>query len=177
MNRNQEAVKKRIDRKVSKRVSEKGQRKQEASFGGKGYGRKKGQLVYQQYQAKRSVPQYVRGVPRIPQRSVEKALQKVYGVGRVKAVEVCRACGIRPKVKVGNMKVEYVQLVERWRMENRVCGSDRRRIEHESIQRHMNFGTVRGTNLRRGLPVRGQRTSTNGITARKLNGLRGSKRG
>ena len=33
-------------------------------------------------------------------------------------------------------------------------------------------GTVRGVKRRRGLPVRGQRTQTNGKTARKLNGRR-----
>lgn len=124
---------------------------------------------------KRNVPQYVRGVPLMPLRTVEKALRKVYGVGRVKAREVCKACGRRPSVKVGNLEVEHVQLMERWRMENVVCGADRRRMEYEAIHRHLKLGTVRGMNLRRGLPVRGQRTSTNGMTARKLNGQRGTK--
>jgi len=124
---------------------------------------------------KRNVPQYVRGVPLIPLRTVEKALRKVYGVGRVKANEVCRACGRRPSVKVGNLEVDHVQLIERWRTENLVCSSERRRLEYEAINRHLKLGTVRGMNRRRGLPVRGQRTSTNGMTARKLNGLRGTK--
>jgi len=124
---------------------------------------------------KRNLPQYVRGVPLIPLRTVEKALRKVYGVGRVKASEVCRACGRRPSIKVGNLEVDHVQLIERWRTENLVCSSDRRRLEYEAISRHLKLGTVRGMNRRRGLPVRGQRTSTNGITARRLNGQRGTK--
>jgi small subunit ribosomal protein S13 len=132
---------------------------------------------YEQLKAKpkRNVPQYVRGVPLMPLRTVEKALRKVYGVGRGKAREVCKACGRRPSVKVGNLEVEHVQLMERWRMENVVCASERRRMEYEAIHRHLKLGTVRGMNLRRGLPVRGQRTSTNGMTARKLNGQRGTK--
>jgi small subunit ribosomal protein S13 len=132
---------------------------------------------YQELKAKpkRNVPQYVRGVPLMPLRTVEKALRKVYGVGRVKANEVCRACGRRPSVKVGNLEVEHVQLIERWRMENVVCASERRRREYEAISRHLKLGTVRGMNMRRGLPVRGQRTSTNGMTARRLNGQRGTK--
>lgn len=124
---------------------------------------------------KRTVPQYVRGVPLMPLRTVEKALRKIYGVGRVKAREVCKACGRRPSVKVGNLDVEHVQLMERWRTENVLCGADRRRMEYEAIHRHLKLGTVRGMNLRRGLPVRGQRNSTNGMTARKLNGQRGTK--
>jgi small subunit ribosomal protein S13 len=124
---------------------------------------------------KRHLPQYVRGVPRRPGRTVEKALRKVYGIGRVKAKEVCRACGRRPSVRVGNLEVEHVQLMEGWRMENVVCSSDRRRIEFDAVSRELKLGTVRGMNMRRGLPVRGQRTSTNGMTARNLNKQRGRK--
>lgn len=124
---------------------------------------------------KRVVPQYVIGIPRIPLRTSEKALNKLYGVGRKKAQEVCQACGRSPIVKVGNRENEHVRVMERWRMENVLCGADRRRKEYESVNRHLKLGTVRGMNIRRGLPVRGQRTSTNGMTARKLNGQRGIK--
>lgn len=124
---------------------------------------------------KGNLPQYVRGVPRRPGRTVEKALQKVYGIGRVKAKEVCQACGRRPSVRVGNLEGAHVHLMEGWRMENLVCSSDRRRIEFDGVSRHLKLGTVRGMNMRRGLPVRGQRTSTNGKTARSLNKLRGRK--
>jgi len=126
-------------------------------------------------QRKRSFPHYVRGVPRRPGRRVEKALRTVYGLGRVQAKAVCEACGRRPRVSVGNLETSQVQLIEAWRRENLVCGADRRRVEVEAIQRHLKLGTVRGMNLRRGLPVRGQRTSTNGMTARRLNKQRGSK--
>jgi small subunit ribosomal protein S13 len=124
---------------------------------------------------KRNLPQYVRGVPRLPRMTLDKALRTIYGVGRVKAKEVCRACGRRGTVKVGNMNASQVHLRERWVMENLRCGPDRRRREYESISRHIKLGTVRGMKMRRGLPVRGQRTSTNGMTARKLNGQRGMK--
>jgi small subunit ribosomal protein S13 len=139
--------------------------------------RQKGRYGCQQLKQKpkRRVPQYVMGVPLMPLRTVEKALRKVYGVGRRKAREVCRACGRRPTVKVGNLETEHVQLMERWMMENVVCAADRRRLEYEAINRHLKVGTVRGMNMRRGLPVRGQRTSTNGMTARKLNVQRGRK--
>lgn len=124
---------------------------------------------------KRNLPHYVRGVPRRAGRTLEKARRKVYGVGRGKAREICRACGRRPRVRVGNLETEQVQLREGWMMENVRGSSDRRRVEHEAVQRHLKLGTVRGMNLRRGLPVRGQRTSTNGMTARKLNKTRGRK--
>lgn len=138
--------------------------------------KKEGESKYHRREKpKRIVPQYVIGVPRMPLRTSEKALQKLYGVGRNKALEVCRACGRSPIVKVGNRENEHVRVMERWRIENVLCGSDRRRIEYESVSRHLKLGTVRGMNMRRGLPVRGQRTSTNGMTARKLNVQRGMK--
>lgn len=124
---------------------------------------------------KRNHPQYVRGVPRRPGRTLEEGLRKVYGLGRVKAREVCRACGRRPSVKVGNVEQEHFQLMEGWRRENVRCSSDRRRKEFETRQRHLKLGTYRGIQRRRGLPVRGQRTSTNGKTARRLNKQRGRK--
>ena len=161
-------VKKRREASVQKRIQKGNEGKS---------GKVRGVDRYQALKAKpkRTVPQYVRGVPLMPLRTVEKALRKVYGVGRVKAAEVCRACGRRPSVKVGNLEVEHVQLMERWRMENVVCAAERRRLEYEAVSRHLKLGTVRGMNMRRGLPVRGQRTSTNGMTARKLNVQRGTK--
>jgi small subunit ribosomal protein S13 len=120
-------------------------------------------------------PQYVVGFPLRHVRGVAKALQKVYGIGRFQSIEVCRSCGRRPCIRVGNLEVEHVQIIESWRRENLQTGSDRRRLEYESINRHVQLGTVRGINIRRSLPVRGQRTSTNGITARRLNGKRATK--
>lgn len=111
----------------------------------------------------------------LPRRTLDQALRKIDGVGRVKVREVCRACGRRASTKVGNLETAQIQLRERWRMENVRCGADRRRREYEAIHRHIKLGTVRGMNMRRGLPVRGQRTSTNAMTARKLNGQRGTK--
>jgi small subunit ribosomal protein S13 len=164
---NQERVKER--RKTKKRKKRSGSGKKGEEFLGQSRRKTRRKL------GKRNLPQYVRGVPRRPSRTVEKALRKVYGIGRVKAKEVCKACGRRPSVRVGNLEVEHVQLVESWRMENVVCSSDRRRIEYDAVSRHLKLGTVRGMNMRRGLPVRGQRTSTNGMTARTLNKQRGRK--
>jgi small subunit ribosomal protein S13 len=151
------------------------QRRKAKPSQGLGEGRRKTRSKLRRKQGKGNLPQYVRGVPRRPNRSVEKALRKVYGVGRVQARAVSRACGRRPGVRVGNLEGDQVQLREGWRMENLLCSSDRRRVEAEAINRHLKLGTVRGMNLRRGLPVRGQRTSTNGMTARALNKQRGTK--
>lgn len=124
---------------------------------------------------KHHYPHYIRGVPRRAGRTREKGLREIYGVGKEKASEVRKATGVSPFVRVGNLKPYQVQLIEAWVSENLRCSSDRRRREDRSLQRHLKLGTVRGMNMRRGLPVRGQRTSTNGMTARRLNKQRGTK--
>jgi small subunit ribosomal protein S13 len=150
-------------------------RKRERSKKRQGIQTKTNRKLSRRKEVKRSYPQYVRGVPRRPGRTVEKALQKVYGVGRNKAKEICQACGRRPKVMAGNLESRHAQRMEKWMIDKVFCSAERRRMEFESIQRHLKLGTVRGMNLRRGLPVRGQRTSTNGRTARRLNKQRGKK--
>jgi small subunit ribosomal protein S13 len=122
----------------------------------------------------RRVPHYLRGIARRTHRPSEKARVKGrYGCGRVRAKEVCRACGISGKQRRGKVHTRRLERREEWLKENIQRGSDRLRRENESITRHRKLGTVRGVKRRRGLPVRGQRTSTNAITARKRNRKRG----
>jgi len=99
-----------------------------------------------------------------------------YGCGKEKAKEVRRERGRRKREKVGNREVKDMERMEGWMKEKRLRGSDRKRKENEARERERKRGTVRGMKIRRGLPVRGQRTSTNGMTARKLNGKRRSGR-
>ena len=104
-----------------------------------------------------------------------KAREKgVYGCGRRTAIEVCRAGGIRPVRMTGMRTKAEVQRREQWVDDTREVGMDLKRKEATNRQRHRKRGTVRGIQLRRGLPVRRQRTQTNGSTARKLNKGRGA---
>lgn len=162
-------------RRMNGRTQEQAKKRRKAKTVEKPMKRGEGNRRRRRKRRKRNHPQYVRGVPRRPARTLEKGLRNVYGLGRVKAREVCRACGRRPTVKVGNLEQDHFQLMEGWRRENVRCSSDRRRKEFESIQRQLKLGTHRGIQMRRGLPVRGQRTSTNGMTARRVNKQRGTK--
>jgi ribosomal protein S13 len=62
--------------------------------------------------------------------------------------------------------------MERTMKHSMVMGPERKRTEKEARKREQVRGTVRGIKRKRGLPVRGQRTSTNGKTARRLNAKR-----
>lgn len=122
-----------------------------------------------------SYPAYLRGVPRRPEWTRPKALRKVPGIGWKQAQGIQRASGLLPYLRIGKRKPYQLQLIEAWVNETRVVGPDRQRREDQQIQRHLKLGTVRGMKRRRGLPVRGQRTSTNARTARRLNKQRGNK--
>ena len=119
---------------------------------------------------------YRRAEPRTGSRERYKALMKVYGIGMRTAKWICTQGGRVKDTKVGSRTRAERQVVEAWRLDHRTVGVDRRRKESEAIQRHRKRGTNRGIKRRRGLPVRGQRTSTNGMTARKLNRSRGTRR-
>ena len=124
-----------------------------------------------------SESRYRRSEARAGSRDRDKALMKVYGIGRHTAKWICTQGGLVKDTKVGARTRAERQRVEAWRLDHRTVGVDRRRKESEAIQRHRKRGTNRGIGRRRGLPVRGQRTSTNAMTARKLNRSRGTRRG
>jgi small subunit ribosomal protein S13 len=119
---------------------------------------------------------YRRAEPRTGSRERYKALMKVYGIGMHTAQWICTQGGVVKDTKVGARTRAERQVIEAWRLDHRTVGVDRRRKESEAIQRHRKRGTNRGIKRRRGLPVRGQRTSTNGMTARRLNRSRGTRR-
>ena len=95
---------------------------------------------------------------------VEIALTYIYGIGRMKAKEICSKVGV-PAERRGNelTEAEIIGVREVIERDYRVEG-DLRREEAMNIKRLMDLGCYRGLRHRRGLPVRGQRTHTNART-------------
>jgi ribosomal protein S13 len=122
---------------------------------------------------------FVRGKPLKPHRKSEKARRLgVYGCGEVTGKRRCRWFGVSERASVGKRSGAAVVLLERAMKgssarSSGLRGPDRKRKERESRQGEYGRGTVRAWKIKRSLPVRGQRTSTNGKTARRLNGKRG----
>lgn len=116
---------------------------------------------------------FMRGKPLKPEREVKKArVAGVYGCGKRMAQVRCRSYGVSGRAVIGGMR-NVVARMERRVKRKMLMGPDRKRKETEAIQKEYVRGTVRGMKRKRGLPVRGQRTSTNGKTARRLNRKRG----
>ena len=91
------------------------------------------------------------------------SLTSIYGIGRTKALDICRDAGIEPDRLVKDLTEEELDKV-RTQVGRYTIEGDLRREVSMSIKRLMDLGTYRGIRHRRGLPVRGQRSHTNART-------------
>ncbi|MEP2943299.1 MAG: 30S ribosomal protein S13 [Hyphomicrobiales bacterium] len=92
------------------------------------------------------------------------ALRYIHGIGPKKAEEIIQTVGIDPTRRVNELSdAEVIQIREAIDRDYIVEG-DLRRETAMNIKRLMDLGCYRGLRHRRGLPVRGQRTSTNART-------------
>ncbi len=95
---------------------------------------------------------------------VEVALTYIHGIGQTRAKEICQKLNMPFERRVSELTdTEVIQIRETIDREYMVEG-DLRRDVAMNIKRLMDLGCYRGVRHRRGLPVRGQRTSTNART-------------
>ncbi|MBT8496496.1 MAG: 30S ribosomal protein S13 [Deltaproteobacteria bacterium] len=92
------------------------------------------------------------------------ALTYIYGIGRYSARQILDKAGVSFDKKADDLDEQEVRRIrDVIEAEFKVEG-DLRRDVTMSIKRLMDLGCYRGLRHRRGLPVRGQRTSTNART-------------
>ena len=95
---------------------------------------------------------------------VEVGLTYIFGIGRSTARQIVEKAKVDPNTYVKDLTDEEVlKLRERIDQELNVEG-DLRREQSQNVKRLMEIGAYRGLRHRRGLPVNGQRTKTNGRT-------------
>ena len=97
------------------------------------------------------------------QKHLVVSLRAIYGIGRSRAIEICKTLGIDPTTKVGSLAEEELEKLRETVIAYNIEG-DLRRETAMAIKRLMDLGCTRGIRHRRGLPVRGQRTRTNART-------------
>jgi small subunit ribosomal protein S13 len=98
------------------------------------------------------------------QKRLEIGLTYIYGIGSSTSREVCAALGLSPDTKVRDLTDEEVTQLQRYIDGNLQVEGDLRRERQQAIKRLTEIGAYRGIRHRRGLPVNGQRTRTNGRT-------------
>ncbi len=105
------------------------------------------------------------------------SLTYIYGIGPVKAREICDKAGISQQEKVAKLGDAEVIRIREIIDADYVVEGDLRRDVGMNVKRMMDLGTYRGLRHRRGLPVRGQRTHTNARTRKgKARPIAGKKK-
>ena len=95
---------------------------------------------------------------------VEIALTYVFGIGRTLSQQTLAATGVDPNTRVRDLSEEQLVAIREYVDNNIKTEGDLRREIQADIRRKVEIGTYQGLRHRRGLPVRGQRTSTNART-------------
>lgn len=104
------------------------------------------------------------GVDLPKEKRVEVGLTYIYGIGRSLSKKLLAEAGVDLNVKVKDLsEVEVSNIKEVLDKDYQVEGDLRKEVSM-NIKRLMDLGSYRGLRHRRGLPVRGQRTSTNART-------------
>ncbi len=108
------------------------------------------------------------------------SLTYIYGIGRSKALEICRNTGVDPQTRTDKLTDDEVVRIRTYIDQNLKVEGELRREVAQNIRRKVEIGCYQGVRHRRGLPVRGQRTHTNARTRkgpRKTVGVKRKKRG
>jgi small subunit ribosomal protein S13 len=106
----------------------------------------------------------IAGVDLPRDKRVEVALTYIFGIGLATSQRILGQTQVSPDTRVRDLtNTEVARLREVLEREYRVEGDLRRQISM-NIRRLQEIGSYRGLRHRRGLPVRGQRTSTNART-------------
>ena len=104
------------------------------------------------------------GVDLPKNKRMEVALTYIYGIGATKAKEILLSAGVSPDTKTDQLADSEISAIRSILDKDHRVEGDLRRDISMSIKRLMDIGAYRGLRHRKGLPVRGQRTHTNGRT-------------
>ena len=106
----------------------------------------------------------VSGVDIPREKRVEIALTYVFGIGRTLSQQTLAATGVDPNTRVRDLSEEQLVAIREYVDNNIKTEGDLRREVQGDIRRKIEIGCYQGIRHRRGLPVHGQRTSTNART-------------
>ena len=106
----------------------------------------------------------IAGVDLPRNKRIEVALTYIYGIGRSSSQKILTNAGVEWDIKSDELTEGQITDIRKIIDEEYKVEGDLRREVSMNIKRLMDLGVYRGLRHRRGLPVRGQRTSTNART-------------
>jgi small subunit ribosomal protein S13 len=106
----------------------------------------------------------VAGVDLPVQKRSQIGLTYIFGIGKARATEILTKAEVDINTKIRDLSEEELARIRSIIDEQGDVEGDLRKRRQMDIKRLMDIGCYRGLRHRRGLPVRGQRTSTNART-------------
>lgn len=106
----------------------------------------------------------IAGVDLPRNKKVGIALTSIYGIGRTSASDIVERVNISHAKRANDLTENEINQIRRIIDQEYKVEGELRRETQLNIKRLMDIGSYRGFRHRRGLPVRGQRTSSNART-------------
>lgn len=106
----------------------------------------------------------IAGVDLPRRKRIEIGLTYIYGIGRSRSNRILSECSIDPNTLTDNLTDAEINSIRKVIDGQYKVEGELRTEVSMNIKRLMDLGCYRGLRHRRGLPVRGQRTSTNART-------------
>lgn len=119
----------------------------------------------------------VLGVDIPGKKRVEFSLRYIHGIGPARSRQLVEKAHIDSLKKADDLTDEEVTSLSNLLQANYIVEGDLRREVSQNIRRLITIGCYRGVRHRKGLPVRGQRTSTNARTRKGPRKTVGAVRG
>lgn len=95
---------------------------------------------------------------------LEIALTYIYGIGRKRSQEIIAELNLDPNMRARKLTEENIAVINKLLQTKYTVEGDLKREVQNDIKRLISIHSYRGLRHRVGLPVRGQRTSTNART-------------
>jgi len=107
---------------------------------------------------------------------MEASIQYIYGIGPTLALQLLEEAKVDPNLRASKLTDDDIKRITLLLQQKYMIEGDLRRDVQQNIKRLVSINCYRGTRHRRGLPVRGQRTSTNARTRKGPKKLPGAKK-
>lgn len=99
------------------------------------------------------------------EKRVEASLTYIYGIGKPTSRKILEQANIDPNIRAGELSDDQIATIMQVIASNNVViEGDLRREKQGHMKRLTSINCYRGIRHKKGLPVRGQRTSTNART-------------
>lgn len=107
----------------------------------------------------------IAGVDLPENKRIDIGLTYIFGIGRSNVIKVIKTAGIDGAKRIKDLSEEEINKLQKAVEQFKVEGDLSREVE-QNIKRLEEINSYKGLRHKRGLPVRGQRTRSNGRTRR-----------